>query len=67
MNFLKFVKLIIHCILVPREYYEINGEIYVREWLREPVELGYHMRHDHCLSESEINDLLLEARSLLKK
>ena len=66
MTFVKTIKHIMYCILLPREYFMYDGKVYVREWLKSPVELGYHMRCYHGFSESEIDDLLLKARKLLQ-
>lgn len=65
---LKKLGWIVHCILVPTEYStDPKGRLMVREWFNKPVEVMDHLRNDHKLSESEINEFLLAARRGAKK
>lgn len=58
---------ILHCFLVPTEYStDPKGRILVREAFSKPVDLLDHLRNDHKLSESEINNIYLAARRGVK-
>ncbi len=65
IGMIKIIKYLVHCILVPREYFLIDGKVYIREGFNRSKELYWHMRDDHGWSDAEINDLMLEARKLL--
>lgn len=63
VKMLKKLGLILHCIFVPIEYStDPKGRLLVREYFKKPVDLLDHLRQDHNLSESEINEIYLAAR-----
>jgi hypothetical protein len=42
-----------HYLRVPREYKVVNGELYIREGFGEFVNLHYHLREEHGISDAE--------------
>ena len=60
------IKWFFRCLLIPREYSRVNGELYVREGFRKPVNVINHLKYDHKLSNAEINDLFIEADEIIK-
>ena len=67
MKIVQLVKFLLHCIIVPREYYMVNDKLFVREGFNKPKELMEHLKSDHKLCQAEINDLMLESRKMLEK
>lgn len=55
---------ILHCLFTPTEYStDQDGNLMVREWFNKPVDIYTHLKIFHNLSDAEINDITIAARS----